>query len=287
FPPSPPSTELVHRIITDYCSSIKSEDIEEAGCAVCGVLTAKKNLHDMTKQSIDLKLLSSDSPFISRLPRSRVTDEVHTCKGPLLASKCSGICNSCLTALNKGKIPSLALVNGNWLGDIPPQLQGLSWIEKMLISRVSHNRCIVRVHSSGQWKMKANAVFFSTPTPKILAALPPKLEDLDEVLAIIFIGTIKPTESEFRRTPLLVRRNKVAEALEWLKLNHIDYSDLQISYQNLQQYPETLPPVVVECKLKQNPVEPGSLSVDNKEEGGVENGECPFIVHGLLGSDVD
>ncbi|KAA1478950.1 hypothetical protein DENSPDRAFT_788608, partial [Dentipellis sp. KUC8613] len=106
-------------------------------------------------------------------------------------------------------------------------------------------------------------------------------------MAIIFIGTIKPTEKEFRRTPLLVRRNKVADALEWLKLNHIDYTDLDISYDNLNQYPETCPPVVVECKLVENPNEPGSLSVDNTEEGGVESGECPFIVHTLLGSEVE
>jgi len=35
-------------------------------------------------------------------------------------------------------------------------------LEKILISRVCHNRCVVRVSSSGMHKLAANAVFFHT-----------------------------------------------------------------------------------------------------------------------------
>jgi len=41
--------------------------------------------------------------------------------------------------------------------------------------------------------MSANAVFFSTPMPKIYASLPPKCEELEEVMAFIFIGPTMPT----------------------------------------------------------------------------------------------
>ena len=34
-------------------------------------------------------------------------------------------------------------------------------------------------------------------------------------------------------------------ALEWLKLNHIDYFDIEISYNNLKAYPEDAPPVLI------------------------------------------
>src|SRR5882762_9460122 len=89
------------------------------------------------------------------------------------------------------------------------------------------------VTKSGMYKLKANAVLFSTPMPKIYNTLPPKAEDLDEVLAFIYIGPNKPTQKDYQRVPLLVRRNKVMAALEWLKLNHLDYEDLNISYENL------------------------------------------------------
>ena len=42
-----------------------------------------------------------------------------------------------------------------------------------------------------------------------------------------------------------MRRNKVAAALEWLKLNHIDYADLNISDENLTAYSENKTPIIV------------------------------------------
>ena len=93
--------------------------------------------------------------------------------------------------------------------------------------------------------MIANAVMFEHPMQKIYSALTPPIEEMDELLAFIFTGPCQPSDNDLRRTPLLVRQNKVARALEWLKLNHKDYSDLEISYKNLACYPEDLPPVVI------------------------------------------
>lgn len=45
-----------------------------------------------------------------------------------------------------------------------------------------------------------------------------------------------------------MRRNKVKRALEWLKLNHADYTDTKISDENLDSYPEDMPPVSIEYK---------------------------------------
>ena len=44
--------------------------------------------------------------------------------------------------------------------------------------------------------------------------MPPPIEDLDEVLAFIYLGPNVPTEKEFKCTPMLVQRRKVAAALE-------------------------------------------------------------------------
>jgi hypothetical protein len=94
--------------------------------------------------------------------------------------------------------------------------------------------------------MTANAISFANPTPIVYDVLPPSKDELDEILAFIYTGPCKPTPKDFEKTPLLVRRNKVANALEWLKLNHCDYYDLEISQRNLESYPEGGPPVIVE-----------------------------------------
>ncbi|KAH7904613.1 hypothetical protein BJ138DRAFT_1138502 [Hygrophoropsis aurantiaca] len=164
-------------------------------------------------------------------------------EGPVL----DGLCN----VLRRGRTPTLALANGVWLGSL-------------LVARVRHNRCIIRVSSSGMHKMIANVISFQHPSHKIYSFLPPPLEDLDEMLACVFTGPCAPTAEDFKRTP----------ALEWLKLNHIDYAKLGIAYDELDRYPESGPP------------RPEATSVHDMEENdGNEKGPCPFTVHGITGDD--
>ena len=186
--------------------------------------------------------------------------------------------------MRKGKVPRDALANGLWLGAVPDELSCLSFVEKLLIACIRVNSCFIRVASSGLRKMASHVITFESPIPKIYHHLPPPVEELDEVLAVLFTGPCKPTEKEFQRTPLLVRRNHVARALEWLKLNHSDYADIEIAYDQLDQYPEQSPPVTVEYQYSlSNKAEEGTSLFDNALKDGVEQGDCPFVVHGLTG----
>lgn len=153
---------------------------------------------------------------------------------------------------------------------------------EMLIARVKHNHCIVKVHMSGMSKLRANVLSHSLPMPKIYSVLPPRSEELSEVLAFLYLGPNQPTFQEYKRTPMLVRRNKVADALEWLKLNHADYADLQISYENMNTYPEDEPPVIVNySKSMESNVDPEAAAVNAAEDDeGADDGECPFVVRG-------
>lgn len=114
------------------------------------------------------------------------------------------------------------------------------------------------------------------------------MEDLDDILAILFTGPCQPTRKEFQCTPLLVRWKQVACALEWLKLNYADYADLKIAYDELGCYPEESPPVSVEYQHSVTiKIEEGTSSFDNTDGGSVQEGDCPFIVHGLTGDQYD
>ena len=124
--------------------------------------------------------------------------------------------------------------------------------------------------------MTAHVIAFELPLPKVYHILPPPVEDMDDIS--------KPTEDDLTRLPLLVRRNHVAKALEWLKLNHVDYKDLEVSYENLEKYPEDTPPMSVEYHCEDsNKVPEGTSLFDSEVDDGVATGECPFIVHGLTG----
>jgi hypothetical protein len=282
FPPNPPSTELCQNIISDFCADTSPEVFEEVGCAVCGKLTPICEMEELSEVE-NISLLKVDG--VTRKARLQSSDPFRELRGPILAPGCSKVCPICIDSLENKKMPTLALANGLWVGQIPDELNDLTYAEQLLIARVRHNRCIVKV-SSGMFKMRANAISFSNPMPKIYNVLPPPIEEMDEVLAFIYTGPCKPTKADFKRTPLLVRRLKVSKALHWLKLNHIDYYDCEISDKNLASYPEEGPPVVVDYHSSSANKNPESTSVhDMEEEDGTTEGPCPFIVHGLTGEE--
>ncbi|TFK59136.1 hypothetical protein BDN72DRAFT_727186, partial [Pluteus cervinus] len=135
--------------------------------------------------------------------------------------------------------------------------------------------------------MVSHVIAFEAPMSRVYEELPPPKDELDDVLAILFTGPCQPTEQEFKRTPLLVRRNHVKRALEWLQLNHSDYKDVLISTKNLNEYPEHVPPVTVVYKESTtNKIAESISQNDMDEEDGVEAGPCPFIVHGVSGNTV-
>ncbi|KZT19883.1 hypothetical protein NEOLEDRAFT_1027851, partial [Neolentinus lepideus HHB14362 ss-1] len=103
----------------------------------------------------------------------------------------------------------------------------------------------------------------------------------------IYTGPTQPTEEEFKRTPLLVSHKRISKALEWLKINHIDYHDIDISYKNIKSYPQNEPPVVISYHRLHESKEGFAKPLnDTGEEEGTSTGPCPLIVHGVTGSEL-
>ncbi|KIM46619.1 hypothetical protein M413DRAFT_57090, partial [Hebeloma cylindrosporum] len=166
FPPHPASDNLIHRIIAGFCNDTDPSQFQEAGCAVCGQLTLLTKLKSLDEVKV------SYEPLINPLARKKEinsqdeSNDDNFLNSPILDPDCSHMCVSCLSTLKKGKRPIKSLANFLWIGRVPPVLQDLTYAEKMLIARVRHNRCLVRV-SSERAKMIANAIMFTNPTVKV------------------------------------------------------------------------------------------------------------------------
>ncbi|KIJ37803.1 hypothetical protein M422DRAFT_85730, partial [Sphaerobolus stellatus SS14] len=52
------------------------------------------------------------------------------------------------------------------------------------------------------------------------------------ILAFVYTEPLPPTKEDLKRTSFIVRRYKVTAALSWLKLNHSDYTNIEISEEN-------------------------------------------------------
>ena len=78
------------------------------------------------------------------------------------------------------------------------------------------------------------------------------------------------------------------QALQWLKLNHCDYSNIKISTKNLEGYSETEPPVSIQYRANDcNKAPEGTSVFDADIEDGTEESDCSFTVHGLTGENLD
>ncbi|KAL6307531.1 hypothetical protein BKA93DRAFT_727480 [Sparassis latifolia] len=139
----------------------------------------------------------------------------------------------------------------------------------------------------GQRKLSANAVVFSQPVERLHNVLPPPREDLDKCLAVLFTGPCRPTPTDYKCMPLLVHHTVVLNALHWLHLYHCNYTDIQISESNLVSYSKEEPPVyVVHCPGSGSTPAESVASNDNNLERGIEDGDCPFAVHAMTGTDL-
>ena len=119
FPPSPPSAELCQNIVSNFCADTSAEVFEEAGCAICGKLTPICEMEELSEVE-NVNLLKVDG--VTRKTRCKSTDPVSELRGPILAPGCSRVCSICVESLDKKKMPTLALANGLWVGEIPNEL---------------------------------------------------------------------------------------------------------------------------------------------------------------------
>ncbi|KAJ6489138.1 hypothetical protein C8R45DRAFT_826718, partial [Mycena sanguinolenta] len=265
FPPAPASAALQHTILTGICKEFSPTNFEEVGCTVCGQLVWKSDATPKEDVMVDWSILRRAG--VTRKSRADATEPISEVEGPVLDNMCTHICVKCETAMCRHAVPNHALANNLWIGPVPWQLRDLKFAEQMLIARVRHNRCVVRV-ASGRGKMMANAIMFHTPVVQVYHKLPLSKDQLSEVLAFVFLGSAKPTEQDFARTPML--------------LNHTDYAHLEISEENLQALPEAGIFCGVDWKetgLDDSALEPEGLSQHDtgEDRDGTESGVCPFV----------
>ncbi|KAJ6449208.1 hypothetical protein C8R45DRAFT_849867 [Mycena sanguinolenta] len=266
FPPAPASKELQLQILKGMSECFLPSNFEEVGCTVCGLLVSKSMATVKEELMVEWDLLCR--PAVTRKARSSQNECVTEEEGPVLDKSASHVCVKCEGSLRRHTIPAHALVNHLWIGEVPWQLRELKFAEQMLIAKVRHNRCVMRV-ASGRGIMMANAIMFQSPIIQVYKKLPLSKDEVAQVLAFVFMGSAKPTEEDFARTPML--------------LNHPDYYDLDISQDNLAALPEAGIFCGVEwkeTKIDDPILESEGLSQHETGEDreGTDRGPCPFVV---------
>lgn len=162
------------------------------------------------------------------------------------------ICCKCLQELHAHKLPKLVLANGLWIGEVPQELAILTLPERVLIGLYFPVSFIVKLFpqkkGSRNWDTSAmnsgvhgNVSTYRLNTEDIAAmvegCLLPCIPDL--LPAIIGITIIGPKNLPAHNLPrfLTVSRERVKQALIFLKRENPLYSDISISDLHLDLLP--------------------------------------------------
>ena len=153
------------------------------------------------------------------------------------------VCHECWLAISKGKISKFSPANGIWIGDVPDELKGLTIPEQKLISLYRHNSCIIKLHSpwhspsTAQPALKGNCITFPQNVSNIATSLPLSSNELAASIKIIFIGASKPSRHHLRKV-LTVRRQRILDALNWLKSHNTLYSHISLDKHMIAALPD-------------------------------------------------
>lgn len=204
FPLAPCTTRKSAQIVQKWTDVTLAVAIAKSLCATCAQLVSTNTLVLLPLDDPGFEALFGRANDI--LPAQFWTEPLRLlCLSAVDYEKnVAWLCQTCSHLVHvKKEVPFLSLANGLWLRDVLPELQDLCLMKKIIIACYWHNICIVTVSTEAKC-MQGNAVVFLQPVMQFQAKLPLLHADLSEVVAIIFIGPCKPTEDEFKRTPMLI-----------------------------------------------------------------------------------
>ncbi|KAF4617233.1 hypothetical protein D9613_005788 [Agrocybe pediades] len=270
--PQVPSAELKDKIYRLFKEQISSQSLQRRTCFSCAEDMFEKESHLLQFDSLDISKLYAPHVRMSKDENGPVQSDWYTsqnscpwsrnypphfpreaivCLDGYIASEIDHgkvhLCKECHTALKSRRTPAISLANHHWLGAVPSVLQDLTVVEEATIALCRSKSCIVQMKEEGLSKnipnsqrgMKGHVVIFPQDVTGVAKVLPPNVDDVKTSLCVLFIGSQKPSKEWLREKakPLLVRREKIRAALEWLKLNNPLYASIEIHQGNLEQFP--------------------------------------------------
>ena len=189
-------------------------------------------MQGMIQDTNECRLPESDRNLLLNF-RTKVNDLTNT-----LCTVCNErfpfnlIQNACLRCYrDKNLVKKFSASNNMDPGDVPEDLQGLTEIEEMLISRIFP---VISVYClrGGQYAYRGNVINFSQDVSEFVTRLPRIPSSLD----VLIVRRNSANGVAFR--DFTVRHTKVTRALYWLKENNRYYTDIVIDKEVLHSLPE-------------------------------------------------
>ncbi len=235
-----PSSKVKERCINEYRNAFSAKALERTICSICGEEHfGRNNMKIMDIDKIPNRHLLESITTISNVHKHE--NMIVEPKG-LVSSGRANICNKCSNYLYRNILPPCSLANMP-LTSQPDCFQILTLPEKVLIAMYRMKVILLKLKpfkTGSHMAIKGNTISYPqniTSITKQIVEIPISLNELTDVIRIIFIGKTMPSKKHLKNI-LTVRRNVVLNALEFLKAHHYMYKDIPISYKNIRSLPK-------------------------------------------------
>jgi hypothetical protein len=257
FPVILPQSEK-DQLLHEFRRATDKEAMSFLECSFCGKYEPAGCATKRPVTSLDITFLEKAVEEIrvqSRQPH------IQCFKHSSVVNGCYVLCHLCESSVSKNRFRSLPVrsyANGLWIGDIPDELQGLTFLEEQCIGRARATKCMYKLSMKpdGQLAARGNVCILPQDTSLFLSAMPPPISTLQDEICVILVGSAEKavTYDMLKKTPLLVRRSKIGDALLWLINNNPLYADLDKgkTLQNLEEYPEYDCPLAIQQFMHTN-----------------------------------
>ena len=247
------------QIVRDFRSATSSAALSSFTCVCCArnspmtervrKLCGEVNLDLLEGPSShwnDSDFIAPPTPFQEGPLKNKLVDE----RGVTLdgADVILDLCKSCSRGLYRRSLPKHALANRLYVGPVPEELRDLTMVEESMIAQARAKSWIVKLQeqdadsasATAQRGLKGHTIIYPQQPEKLATVLPPPIGETLTYICVIFVGSSTLTKTWLREKakPLVVRREKVRNALVWLKKNNPLYKDIEINEANLEALPK-------------------------------------------------
>ena len=225
----------------EFLSQTSSDALRRAACSFCNHNELVIELKTRAVEELDITVLNK------AVDRLRVEYNQPLIQSHRLHDGKYLLCHTCYRCVKHGRffqVPLYSWANGCWIGDLPPELDGLTYTEELVIARAHTTKCWAKINSTSvpyplqQRAASGNVCIHPHEISTLATSLPRPMSSLYDEIVVIFVSENREaTPDIFKRTPFIARRGRILHALNWLKHNNPLYHDIVIDLKALSEYP--------------------------------------------------
>lgn len=243
-------------IMREFVEGTSNDAVKHIECSFCGRLDVALNMHLIPTDKLDITLLKDT---VERLKNISGQQHIPAFRQSTIENGKYMACSYCRRDIRYNKfagLPVRSYANGTWTGEVPEELSCLTYMEEQCIAQARMTSCMFKLEPgpTGQYAARGNICIFPQEPGPLATVLPVPLNKLYDEVCVILVAspTVPITMEMLTKTPLLVQRSKIVEALQWLHLHNPLYSDISMDAveANARQYPEHGIPIPMECIIR-------------------------------------